>query len=93
METVDRHDPIMQQRLNCREQASLIDRLVSIDAIEKSSPSTESSMDRTRRSGPGGPCGIEGLNHSLGVLVEGLHIGRQNLSTVRVAEQLSVGKS
>src|SRR5262249_20777433 len=34
METVDRHDPIMQQRLNCREQAiALIDLMMSVIGI------------------------------------------------------------
>jgi hypothetical protein len=47
-------------------------------------------MDRTRRSGPGGTCRIEGINHGSGVLIEGLHVRRQNLSTIRVAEQLSI---
>ena len=37
-------------------------------------------MDRTRRSGPGGPCGIEGVNYSSSVLIEGLHTCRQNLA-------------
>jgi hypothetical protein len=42
-----------------------------------------------RRSGPGSPCGIESVNYGLCVLIEGLHICRQNLSAVRMTEQLS----
>ena len=34
-------------------------------------------------------CDIKSLDHCLGVLIEGLHICRQNLSTVCMTKQLS----
>jgi hypothetical protein len=50
-------------------------------------------MNRRWNVGLQSSSGIQLVNHGSGVLIEGLHICRQNLRIVGVAEQLSDGKS